>query len=612
VRLSEMRPRILIVDDDPEMIKLIRDILELMPSEILVAREGDEALQLLRRQPGDARQATGAPKSAGPNPQSARGSQSDDARLPVDIVLLDIMMPGEDGFHILTKMKSDPELQQIPVILITGLNSIAAKTRGLEMGADDYIVKPFDPQELLARVGVVARIRRTELMLRQRNQELAALDEINRTISSSLNLDEVLVAALYGLRDLVEADVLAVVLNDERQPAASRPESANPQSAIQNPHTDDWIVRASAPSPSGGAESPTLGRQEREDTRLEGRQVPQSDPLLQQVTSEGRSVLARDVIDGFWCRALERSPLDVLCVPLIKNDEAVGALVTIGRAGSLREQDIALVEHVAATLVIAVEQAWLFHDLEAFAEEVERSQSQLLQAEKMAAVGRLTASLAHEINNPLQAIQNSLHLASHKGLDEEQQRRFLEMAQNEVNRLVQIVHRMLDFYRPSSAMQPLDINAQMRDALAIAGQRLQQANIRVESRLSPRLPLVHGTANQLTQVFLNLIINGIEAMPEGGTLWVGTAYHAEARQVVAVIRDSGMGIPAEIRDHLFEPFHTSKPTGTGLGLAISYGIIERHNGVIEAQSPALGAKSPPGGGTAFIIRLPTATRSCAS
>jgi two-component system NtrC family sensor kinase len=107
--------------------------------------------------------------------------------------------------------------------------------------------------------------------------------------------------------------------------------------------------------------------------------------------------------------------------------------------------------------------------LESYAEEVERSQNQLIQAEKMAAVGRLAASLAHEINNPLQAIQNSLHLSLHPGLDEEQRRRFLDMAQNEVARLVQIVRRMLDFYRPSSSMQVLDINLPVEDALAIAG-----------------------------------------------------------------------------------------------------------------------------------------------
>ncbi len=533
---AETKSRILVVDDEPEMIRLISEVLEMLPSEILVANDGKAGLQRLRR-------------------EVAR-------EMPVDMVLLDIMMPGEDGFRTLSKLKADPELEQIPVILITGLDSVPAKTRGLQMGADDYIVKPFDPQELLARIGVVRRIRRSELMLRQRNQELAALDEINRAISSSLDLDEVLVSALNGLGRLIHAEVLAVVLRDDE--------------------SDDGVVRA-ARSPAG--------------VWLEGRLVPQDDRPFWQAIQDGRSILEKHITSGFWNRALERSPLDVLCVPLSKSDETVGALFVVGHDDTLRDQDITLVEHIAATVVVAVEKAWLFQDLEAFAEEIERSQNQLIQAEKMAAVGRLTASLAHEINNPLQAIQNSLHLASHKGLDAENRSRFLDMAQNEVNRLIQIVHRMLDFYRPSSSMRKLDVNRPVEDALAIAGKRLQQSHIQVEARLTPNLPPVRGAANQLTQVFLNLVINAIEAMPDGGTLWVGTAHHAQTKQVVTALRDSGPGISPEIRSHLFEPFHTSKPTGTGLGLAISYGIIERHNGVIEVESP-------PGGGATFIIRLP--------
>lgn len=528
--------RIMVVDDEPEMIRLIQDILELLPSEILVESRGDVALQLLHQ-------------------EVERGA-------PVDVVLLDIMMPGEDGFRILNKMKSDAILQQIPVVLITGLNSIAAKTRGLEIGADDYITKPFDPQELLARVGVVLRIRRTEQMLRQRNQELAALDGINRAISSSLDLDEVLEAALNGLGQLVEAGVLAV--------------------ALENEETQDRVIRA-AHHPLG--------------IWLEGRMLPPDDPLIQQATQEMRSRLQRSVTGGFWNELLELPAVDVLCVPLAKKDETVGVLMAVGRAGILREQDITLAEHIAATVVVAVEKAWMYQDLEAFADEIERSQNQLIQAEKMAAVGRLTASLAHEINNPLQAIQNSLHLTSHKGLDEAQRMRFLKMAQNEINRLVQIVRRMLDFYRPSSAMKKFNVNSPIENAIAIAGKRLQQSHIHVEMRLADQLPLVRGSSNQLTQVFLNIVINAIEAMPNGGTLWVGTAYHAETEQIVAALRDDGVGIPQEVRSHLFEPFHTSKPTGTGLGLAISYGIIERHNGSIEVESPSEG-------GTTFIIRLP--------
>jgi C4-dicarboxylate-specific signal transduction histidine kinase len=288
-------------------------------------------------------------------------------------------------------------LGQIPVVLITGLDSIPSKTRGLQMGADDYVIKPFDPQELMARVGVVLRIRRTEQMLRRRNQELAALDDINRMVSSSLDLDEVLASALEGLGRLIETDALALVLNDEESQA--------------------WVVRTAR------AQS---------EVWLEGRVVPTDDAVLRGVEIDDRSMLFRAVSEGFWNEALDRAPLDILCVPLTKGRERIGALVVLKQAAGLDEESVPLVEHLAATVSVAVQNARLFQDLESYAEEVERSQNQLIQAEKMAEVGRLAASLAHEINNPLQAIQNSLHLALHQGLEEEKRRQFLEMAQQEV------------------------------------------------------------------------------------------------------------------------------------------------------------------------------------
>lgn len=533
--VKSQRARILIVDDDPEMIRLIKEVLELIPSEVLVENTGVDALALLHRE-----------------------IEKDG----VDVVLLDIMMPGEDGFRILDRMKSDPQLRQIPVILITGLNSIEAKTRGLQMGADDYIIKPFDPQELLARLDVVLRIRRTETMLRQRNRELAALDEINRAISASLDLDEVLVSALDGLNSLIEADALTIILDDAE--------------------SDSLVIQASR--------SP-------EDIDLKGEVIPEDDATLRVAIDENRSTLQTSVTSGIWNKILDRSALDLLCVPLLQEGYAIGAMLAASRPGHLNRQHTHLVEHIAATVVIAVDKARMFQDLEAFAEEIERSQNRLIQAEKMAAVGRLTASLAHEINNPLQAVQNSLHLARHQGLNAEKRQSFLDMAQNEVNRLIQIVRRMLDFYRPSSTTQTLNLNRPVEDALAIARKRLEQSHVEVDARLAPDLPPVKGTSNQLTQVFLNVVINAIEAMPDGGKLWVATTHHTQRHEVIAAFRDNGPGIEPEIRTHLFEPFHTSKDTGTGLGLAISYSIIERHNGTIAVENV-------PEGGTAFIIRLP--------
>jgi two-component system NtrC family sensor kinase len=322
---------------------------------------------------------------------------------------------------------------------------------------------------------------------------------------------------------------------------------------------------------------------------------------VEEARDQGVPVLRTAVKDSFWRDIVDMPVLDELYVPLGNQDHIMGFLTVLGKENSLLQEYVALLERMAATVTITVENARLYGELAAFAEALERSQSQLIQAEKMAAVGRLTASIAHEINNPLQAVQNSLHLARHPNMDESGRHRYLGIAQEEVEHLVHVVRRMLDFYRPASSTQtPIDPNEAINNALTLAGKRLKQAHIDVIHRPDSEIPHVLGSKNQLTQVFLNIILNAIEAMGERGELRIGTAYHAEKEQIVAAFRDNGPGIAPEIQDHLFEPFHTTKSTGTGLGLAISYGIIEHHGGEIEVEHPQAG-------GATFIVRLPACT-----
>lgn len=172
------------------------------------------------------------------------------------------------------------------------------------------------------------------------------------------------------------------------------------------------------------------------------------------------------------------------------------------------------------------------------------------------------------------------------------------MAQKEVERLIEIVQRMLEFYRPSKGgVVRVDLNHLLQDALAIADKRLQHGHVRVFARFAENLPPVLGIPDQLTQVFLNIIINAVEAMPDGGDLRVGTLLAKDQRSVLVAFHDSGPGLTADQIAHIFEPFYTTKPSGTGLGLAISYGIIERHGGTIEVSSQ-------PGQGATFVVRLP--------
>ena len=255
--------------------------------------------------------------------------------------------------------------------------------------------------------------------------------------------------------------------------------------------------------------------------------------------------------------------------------------------------------------------------------ERQRIAQQLLQTEKLAAVGRLSASIAHEINNPLQAIHSSLHLLNNRPLSEEKRQLYLTMAQEEVDRLITIVQRMLDFYRPARdgvGMRPTDLHELLDSVLALINKQLQTCQIRVVRDWASALPRVLAIGNHLKQVYLNLILNAIESMPEGGVLTIrttmvdqldNTGYHSldvvsttgsaghrvSGPSVIVEISDTGQGISPDILPKIFEPFYTTRSTGTGLGLAISYSIVEQHQGELAVSSVL-------GQGTTFRLRLP--------
>jgi two-component system NtrC family sensor kinase len=414
------------------------------------------------------------------------------------------------------------------------------------------------------------RIRRSEQALRRRNEELAALVEINRVVTSSLDLDEVLEATMRGIREIMQVEAGALVLLDEETGVLTFRKTLSPDHG--------WVT---------------------------GQTVQPGEGVVGHVVESGEARLINDVErDPYFSDELDQeiggvSPEAILCVPLVIHNRVIGAIELVNNLdGQFNEQDLALLNAMAASVAVAVDNANLYAELNDFAEELERSQAQLVQAEKMAAIGRLAASLAHEINNPLQAIHNTLHLSSQAALGSEKRLRYLNMAQDEVQKLIEIVQRMLDFYRPSRGdAGPTEINEVIERVLALARKRLRHSNVEVHTDLSDDLPTLSLVADQISQVFLNLVINAIEAMPDGGDLWLETALSADEDEIVITFRDSGIGMSSEEIASLFEPFYTTKVDGTGLGLAISYGIIERHRGVIEVSSR-------PGVGSTFVVRLP--------
>ncbi|PMP73215.1 MAG: PAS domain-containing sensor histidine kinase [Roseiflexus castenholzii] len=228
-------------------------------------------------------------------------------------------------------------------------------------------------------------------------------------------------------------------------------------------------------------------------------------------------------------------------------------------------------------------------------------QTQLVRAEKLAAIGHLAASIAHEVGNPLQAIQGFLALFLEQCPSETPNQHFLQLAEEEIERIVRVLERLRDLYRPrADVFTSVNVNELIESVLLLTGKQLERSRIQVLRELAPDLPTIQGVADQLKQVLLNLVLNAAEAMPNGGTLHVQTyRYHSMEGQgaVAMAITDTGIGIPPDQLTRIFDGLHTTKERGMGLGLYTSRAIIERHLGRISAQSI-------PGEGTTFEIVLP--------
>lgn len=249
----------------------------------------------------------------------------------------------------------------------------------------------------------------------------------------------------------------------------------------------------------------------------------------------------------------------------------------------------------------------VLHDLTELRElERRRVEQQLFESEKLAAVGRLAAAVAHEINNPLEAIKNALYLVLSGSTPENPNRKFLEIASKETDRMSGIIRQMLGFYRPAAEKVPTDVNKVIEDTLTLLQRPLRQHRVSVQFEPGAELPTVLASPDQLKQVFLNLFLNAREAMAHGGALHIATRLSRETdteflagRYVLIQVRDTGAGIAEDQLPHIFEPFYSTKgeARGTGLGLWVSQGIIQDHGGQIKVRSRS-------GRGTTFTIALP--------
>jgi len=466
-----------------------------------------------------------------------------------------------------------------------------------------FSTAPAEPDEALldvmAHVGtqlgrVVERQRSAEELERQvrrRTAHLNALLELSKELLPARSLDAVLQRAMSHTLALVpEADCGAIYLYDSS--------------------SNRLALRASSgfgqlPSPNMPILLCAIGLAFTHRRVQMSSSVAEFEALTPGLTAEQRQEILQVL-------SLPALPTGMLAIPLIAHDQVIGVLLLLRKDGdgafaaearptleglaNLTAAAILEERSARAAATLSTQLANLEEQQRALTERLSSAEAAILQAARLAAVGQLAAAIAHEINNPLYAARNCLYLLEDEPPERVRESGYLTIAREQLTRIAGIIQRMRDFYRPARGdLSPYNLNELLQDTLALAGLNTRHAEIEMIFTPDHDLPNVLCSADQLRQVFLNLVLNAIDAMPDGGTLTVRTT--SGPTVALVEIQDTGIGIPDDIRAHLFEPFFTNKPNGTGLGLTISAHIVTQHGGQIEVESGA-------GVGSTFRVVLP--------
>ncbi|HSL42776.1 MAG TPA: response regulator [Anaerolineales bacterium] len=462
----------------------------------------------------------------------------------VDLLLVDIRMPEVDGFDVISRAQMvQPD---VAVLVMTGFGTVETAIRALRQGVDGLLLKPFNKSEellLAVRQALIDNQRKRDTA---RVSALRPLFNVTETLFAETNQDRLLELIVGAIREHLHCSNVAYY----------QVEDGNVSIIAQRGN----VLQAEADNYAA---------------RLIRRVDADGDPIIINATGPGEAE-AQALLSTLGLGAAILIPVartNLHSVLFAARDATSAAL-------PFRGADLEMFFVLARQAVVAMENARLYADLRNYVRRLEESQQAMLRAEKMAAAGRLTASIAHEINNPLQSVQNCLHLAGHEDLPPEKRKEYFDLAKNELERLMKTSQRMLDFYRPGAVKaEQVDVLELLQHVLSLTSQQLRQRQIDVKTDLPVSLPPIFAVSGQIQQVFFNLILNSLDAMAAGGELRVSA--QAVENGIEITFQDTGPGIPENDRNNIFEPFFSTKEGGTGLGLTVSYNIITAHGGTLD-------------------------------
>ncbi|MBW1828522.1 MAG: response regulator [Deltaproteobacteria bacterium] len=461
------------------------------------------------------------------------------------IVITDIRMPKMDGIQVLKELKGqNPDIE---VIVVTAFGEIEIAIQALQLDASDFITKPINDEALHM---ALKRAQHRYTVRKELKDHAALLEKENAETTAELS------KKISFQRNLIESSMDGILGSDEKGLVVTFNRSIEHMLGFPKYEVLNKMVFSQF----------FLPEEERQlKIELEAESYGGTNRL---------SLYETTLLN----HAGEKIPVQVSATVLSEQGQENG-LVCFFR--DLRE----------------------IHRLE---REI-TDQAHILHQDKMMSLGRLAASVVHEINNPLFGTLNYLQLMSRildrgpQGDDQREKfKRYLGIVEAETSRCSQIISSLLTFSRKSPpSFDQMQIRDLMERCTILSQHKLQLSNISLALTVEPGTPPIYGDFNQLQQCMFNLIFNAIDAMPDGGTITIEGRYDGDRDKVIVTVKDTGPGIPKDDLPHIFEPFFSTKDEGYGVGLGLStvYGILERHNGSIKAETN-------PEKGTTFILELP--------
>jgi len=559
--------KIMVVEDDPIGANLLRELLEI-EYDLLIAKNGDEALDKLEY-------------------------------FKPEIMLLDVMMPGIDGYEVCRRAREKLTTQDIKIILVTAKGMLEERLEGYRAGADDYITKPFEPKELLAKIQIFERLVHAEEQRKEAEQRLL---ESNKALEQTVaqRTKELSVSNQQLVYEIEEHKKTAEQIVRSNAYLESSFESAPDGVLLLDQHGKFSYVNTAFLNMVTGVKQDFIGNTFKE-VKTSFLSVEMTDMLSVSMASrqnDDRSVVGKE---------MEVFNKNGEVIPVSYSSSAIKD--TTGQVLG----EIIFIKDIT---------------------EQKRMQDLMVQHEKMMSVGGLASGMAHEINNPLSAIlqssQNMIRRLSpdleknianaqrygidlnnlHAFFQDQNIHAFIEVIRESGHRAAKIIESMLKFSRKGeSKMASNDLNQIIEHTLDLANKEYDLTkkydfrNINIVKDYDEKLPRVICAETEIQQVILNLLVNAAQAMLETREVRppeVSICTRFEGTEARLEIGDNGPGIEEKYVSKVFEPFFTTKPigTGTGLGLAVSYMIVtNQHQGSMELSTGL-------GEGSKFIIRLP--------